>query len=284
MTNDFAMKRVLHNKKALTGFLSSALELMPDEIRRLEFPDTVLRGEYAADHEGILDVRVILNSNQKINVELQVKWFPNWPERSLFYVSKMYVEGFEKGQPYGALEKCIHISILGFDLEQSERFYSVIELRDNSTGQLYSDKLGLRVLYLSKVENASEEEKKTDIYRWAKMITATDWEVLKEMASEDEYRSAALEELEKINSDKELRYEYLREELRASDETTVREAYVTMGEEKGKKIGEERGIIIGEERVNRLIKLLIQSSRVDEINMAVSDRIYQKKLFKEFGI
>lgn len=44
MTNDFAMKRVLHNKKALTGFLSSALELMPDEIRRLEFPDTVLRG------------------------------------------------------------------------------------------------------------------------------------------------------------------------------------------------------------------------------------------------
>lgn len=143
-------------------------------------------------------------------------------------------------------------------------------------GQLYSDKLGLRVLYLSKVENASEEEKKTDIYRWAKMITATDWEVLKEMASEDEYRSVALEELEKINSDKELRYEYLREELRASDETTVREAYVTMGEEKGKKIGEER--------VNRLIKLLIQSSRVDEINMAVSDRVYQKKLFEEFGI
>lgn len=276
MTNDFAMKRVLHNKKALTGFLSGALEIPPGDIKTLEFPETVLRGEYAEEHEGILDVRVILNSDKKINVELQIKWFPNWTERSLFYVSKMFVEGFEKGHPYGELEKCIHIGILGFNLDNSDDFYSTIELRDSRTGQLYSDKLSLRVLYLDKLEMASEEEKKTDIYLWARMITAPDWEVLKEMASQDEYRSAALEELEKINSDKELRYQYLRQEMLASDRATIREAYVKMGEEKGEQKGELR--------VNHLIQLLLQSSRSDEIGKAVSDREYQKRLFEEFGI
>lgn len=55
-------------------------------------------------------------------------------------------------------------------------------------------------------------------------------------------------------------------------------------EEKGIQEGIQKGIQEGEERVNRLIRLLIEESRSDEIGKAVSDREYQKELFKEYNL
>lgn len=233
MMNDFAIKRVLHNKKALKGLLSSLLDIPVNEIRSLEFADSVLSGEYAEEHGGILDIRIIMNNDKRINVEMQIRFFAGWEERSLFYLSRMFVEGFEKGGDYKTIEACIHISILGYSLSETEGFYSIIELRNRKTGRLYSDKFSLRVLYLNKVDDATEEEKQTDVYRWAKMISATDWEVLEEMAAQDEYRSAALEELRKINADKELRYLYLRQEMAESDRVTMRNTDIQLGREEG---------------------------------------------------
>ena len=131
------------------------------------------------------------------------------------------------------LEECIHISILGFQLEQAERFYERVRLMKES-GKVYSDKLGLRMLYLNQLEKVSEEEKDSDVYHWAKLISSKDWEVLTNMAKTNEYMQAAVDELEKINLDKALRYEYLRREMQASDETTIREYYTELG---GKRDG-----------------------------------------------
>ena len=58
LTNDFAFKKTFRNKIALTGLLSSLLDIPAGEITSLEFPDTFLHGEYAEDREGILDVKV----------------------------------------------------------------------------------------------------------------------------------------------------------------------------------------------------------------------------------
>lgn len=54
--------------------------------------------------------------------------------------------------------------------------------------------------------------------------------------------------------------------------------------EEGIQIGEERGIQIGEERVNLLFQHLLQESRINDIKRAVSDREYQKQLFKEYNL
>ena len=50
--------------------------------------------------------------------------------------------------------------------------------------------------------------------------------------------------------------------------------------EEGIQIGEERG----EERVNRLFKYLLRDSREKDMQKAISDRAYQKQLFKEYDI
>ena len=76
LTNDFAFKTAFRNKKALTGLLSALLDMDPGQIADLEFPDTFVRGDYPEDREGILDIKVHLNSQKKINLEMQLLPYP----------------------------------------------------------------------------------------------------------------------------------------------------------------------------------------------------------------
>lgn len=253
LTNDFAFKKTFHNKKALKGLLAALLYISPDDITDIQFADTYLHGDYAEEHEGILDIQLYLNGNQKINIEMQVLTFSYWKERSLFYLSKMYVKGFEKGHLYDELEHCIHISILGFDLFENPPLFSVFEFRNKKNGQLYSDKLSIRVLELTQIEYATEEEKQSDIYLWAKMISSDDWEVLRMLAENNEYIKVATEELEKINADKSLRYQYLQEERRLSDEATIR------------KFCREEGLLEGR---NEKLKELVQKKKAKGLSSA----------------
>ncbi len=217
LINDFAFKHVFHNKKALKGLLSALLDIPPEEIVDLELLDTFQPGSYKQDKVGILDIKVHLNNNQKINIEMQVRQQENWKERSLFYLGRMYTADIVSGEDYGVLEPCIHISIICFDMPELSRLYSVIRLIEEHTGQVYSDKLSLRVLYLKKLEDADETEQQTEIYRWAKLITAEDREVLRGMAMQDEYKAEVVKEMEKINSDRALRYEYISREIARMD-------------------------------------------------------------------
>ena len=268
LTNDFAFKKTFRNKKALTGLLSCLLDIPAGQITDMGFPDTFLHGDYVEDHEGILDIRLVLNHRKHINIEIQMHTYPFWEERSLFYLAKMYTEDLCKGEDYSSLKECIHISILGFDLKQEGRLFSVIRLMDDRNCRVYSSKLSLRVLYLKQIENATEEEKQTDVYKWARLISVRGWEELKRMAGSDEYMNAAVEEMERINADKELRYWYLMREKAASDETTIRNYYIQKGEQ----------------RVNRLIQILLENCRSDDIGRMIHDKGLQEKLFDEFGL
>ena len=82
----------VRNKKALTGLLSCLLDIPAGQITDIGFPDTFLHGDYVEDHEGILDIRLVLNHRKHINIEIQMHTYPFWEERSLFYLAKMYTE------------------------------------------------------------------------------------------------------------------------------------------------------------------------------------------------
>ena len=305
LTNDFAFKTTFHEKEPLKGLLSAILLIPPEEIADIEFLDTQLYGEYAEDHEGIVDIKLYLNGDKKINIEMQLARFPSWQERSLFYLCKMYVEGFEKGKGYGKLERCIHISILSFDLYDNPPFFSTIELWDRENNINYSDKLSLRVLELSQIDKVDDETKRTDIYKWAKMITATDREALEKIGKGDKYMEAAKEEMNKINADKAKRYRYLQEEKREADAATLKLYYEQQEEKReadaatlklyyeqmvdeswteGKTEGKTEGNTEGEERNNQLVKNLIASNRYSDLAKSTEDKEFRKKLYKEFGL
>ena len=64
------------------------------------------------------------------------------------------------------------------------------------------------------------------------------------------------------------------------DMCTAIEEMIQDGREEGIAYGVEQG----EQKVNRLIRILLEESRQDEIAKAVYDKCYQKKLFEKYGI
>lgn len=59
-----------------------------------------------------------------------------------------------------------------------------------------------------------------------------------------------------------------------------------MAEERlmGEKIGEKRGKKEGEERMARLIEVLTEKNRMDQVKKVIKNRTYRKKMYKELGI
>ena len=59
---------------------------------------------------------------------------------------------------------------------------------------------------------------------------------------------------------------------------------IEIGEARGIEIGEARGLEMGEEKLSKLLGALKEAGRMDDFDLAISDKEYRKKLYKEFGI
>lgn len=69
---DFAFKEIMMDEKARIGFLAAVLKIPPKEIKETQILNTALRKEHEDDKQGILDVRLLLNSDQEVDIEIQL--------------------------------------------------------------------------------------------------------------------------------------------------------------------------------------------------------------------
>ena len=201
LTNNYAFQKIFKNAEIVKGFLMALLHLKENEIESLEVTDPFVEGEVEEEKEGILDVRLILNGGKKINIEMQNTYQADWTERSLFYNCRMFTDGFKKGQPYYELPPCIHVGILDFSHLKSPGFYHRIILKDDKTGESYSSKFQFHVIELSKLETTKGKARKQDLYRWAKLISASSWEEIREESEGNYYMEKARDEMIKMSRD-----------------------------------------------------------------------------------
>ena len=280
---DFCFKELMEEAEVRKGFSAAVLHIPPEDIAETLLLPTNLRKKYEEDKLGILDVRVLLNNSTQIDIEIQVSPFLLWPERSLFYLAKMFTDQIEKGEGYEKLEKCVHVGILDFILfGEDKEYYSCCHIREDVRNCLYTDKLEVHILELPKLKKHDYPE--TELLNWAKFMNAERQEEFEEMAEKDQYIEKAYEALKNISADEEKRLEYEAREKALRDHDYLMKSNWEAGLEAGEKIGINKGIEQGEGRVNRLIQLLIANSRTDEIEKAVTDKEYQKALFRELHL
>ena len=93
-----------------------------EDISFLEIMNPIVLGQAIDDKEFILDVKITMNNNTIIDLELQVINYHNWPDRSLQYLCRVF-NSLKQGQDYDETIAVIHIGILDFDLfpEESRR-------------------------------------------------------------------------------------------------------------------------------------------------------------------
>ena len=241
---DFAFKEIMMDENARTGFLSAMLKLKPADIRETKILNTFLQKEHEDDKQGILDVRVLLNNNIEIDIEIQLSELRVWADRSLFYLSQMYTEQIKSGDPYSVFKKCVSISILDFDLfhDQTE-FYSCFHIREDTRSFLYTDKMEFHVIELPKLPQELKDDK-DDILLWAKFISSERKEDFEMLAEKNIYIQSAYKTLQVISQDDQKRMEYEAREKAIHDFNQGMLEAREGGKEEGRKEGREEGIQI----------------------------------------
>ena len=196
------------NELARVGFLSAVLKLNPSDIKETTILNTNLRKLHEDEKQGILDVRILMNNNTEIDIEIQLSPLRVWADRSLFYLSKMYIEQIEAGQDYHVFKKCVGISILDFILfPDDENFYSSFHIREDSRHTIYTDKMEFHVLELPKLPEELIDGS-SDILLWTKFINAERKEEFDMLAEKNPYIESAYQRLRVISQDKQKRLEY----------------------------------------------------------------------------
>lgn len=218
-TNDVCFAGLMENPKVRKGFCAAVMRVRPEEIAETELLPTHLHREYADDKLGILDVRVKLIDGVQINLEMQVRNYEFWDERSLFYISKIFSDQLKSGNSYGMLQKCIHVSILDFiRFPEDKKCYRTIHFRDDDDNELYNNKMELQILELKKLPTKIPSE--ADIVQWMRFFSGKNRKEFKLMAQTSEYLGEAYEALQKLSADDLKRLEYEAREKALKDYNT----------------------------------------------------------------
>lgn len=280
---DFCFKELMEEPEVRRGFISAVLGIRPEEIVNTTLLPTHLRKESQEEKLGILDVRVLLNGNIQINMEMQIAPFELWAERSLFYLGKMYVDQIKAGDDYDVLKKCIHIGILDFVMfEEDLEFYSRFHIWEDVRRRKYTDKLEVHILELPKLGRYEYPE--TELLKWARFINAERKEELEMIAKTDKFLGKAYEALTNLSADEQKRLEYEAREKAIRDYNHQMKSNWNAGHEQGIKQGIKQGEQSGEARMARLAQQLLQSNRLEELERALEDSEYRMLLFEEFHI
>ena len=95
---------------------------------------------------------------------------------------------------------------------------------------------------LSKIRSTKGKARKQELYRWAKLISASTWEEVREESEGNHYMEKVRDEMIKMSRDESERYLYLREQMAIRD----KESQLRSAENRGRREGREEGRQQGE--------------------------------------
>ena len=167
---DFAFKELMRDATVRKGFLSAVLDIKADDIKETVLLNTNLSKLHEDEKQGILDVRLTMNNNTEIDIEINLAYMRAWADRSTFYVSKMLVEQVGINKRYSNIKKCIGINILDFDyIRATKRFHTIYHIREDTEPIKYTDILEIHIVELPKLPQTDDG---TDLYDWIRFIKA----------------------------------------------------------------------------------------------------------------
>ncbi len=191
LRNDYAFKRVFgveENKDVLQDLLECILDIPPENIAGLELLDKEFHKELLSEKLGILDIKLRLKDGTFVDIEIQNSWHFDFPERTLYYWSKMYNEAIKQGQDYTNLPKCITINLIGKGFDKNKRLHNRYLVLEKDTKEPLASKLEIHILNLEKAKILKESQYKNNkikrLLNWLKFIETDNPEVRNMLAQE----------------------------------------------------------------------------------------------------
>ena len=259
LINDYMFRAVVQTSEdALRGLLSALLYIPEEEILSCVICNPIILGDAIDEKTCILDIRVLLNDNRQINLEMQMGSIENWTDRSVFYLCRMFTD-MKKGLDYTQTKQSIHIGIMmKSPIPEDAAFYNEYALKNRRTGYEFTGKIALHVLDLSCLEQVPEEERNSALYHWACVFKAKTWKEVLAMAEQSESIKKAVVTLRELSEDEKIRLQCeARERYQMDWQSSMRTS-----REKGREEGRESGLRDGKLQNARKVTLALMERKM----------------------
>ena len=272
LTNDVMFHLVfLNNEKARIGLVSALLNIPESDIKEIRVMNPMQHSDAIDAKLTVLDLRLHLNNDSYLNIEMQVRRFQDWLNRTVVYTCRQItdqsnVENFN----YRNLEPVIHVAILDHTLfEDHKRFFAKYELKDDE-GYRYTDKIQFYVMDLKAIAEADEQERKRGLVEWAEAFNARNWEQLGKINNPGVKEAA--KQMQTIMSTPEQRQMIWSRRMAQLDYNSQ----INSARKEGRTEGTNQAMA--------LMDKLLSTGRSEDASRAAKDEAYRSKLFAEFGM
>lgn len=140
LTSDYVFKRIFgqeENKEGLKDFLESILKI---KIQNIQINNPEIPKDFCDSKYGVLDLKVTLDNEIIINVEMQVQNQYNIAQRSTYYMSRVFAQQLGENEPYINCKKVIVINILNFNYYKRNSYHSIARMKfEDTTLEEYVD-------------------------------------------------------------------------------------------------------------------------------------------------
>ena len=118
-----------------------------------------------------MDIKMTVDGNRLINVEMQIKDEGDYKDRSMYYLSKLYGNQLKSGDGYGKLNQCISINVLNFILfDEWADFHSSFRMREDKRNSVLTDNFIAHYFELKKIGKNFDKNNKQEL--WLRLINA----------------------------------------------------------------------------------------------------------------
>ena len=222
MTNDYLFRALLQSDNdTLKALLASLLHMDVKMIRSAKVTNPILLGEAITDKTFIMDIKVELNNDSLINLEMQVIREEGWTNRSLSYTCRMY-DQLNRGKVYAEAKPVRQIAFCDFTLfDKYPEFYATYKLiNEKNTKCVYTENFIISNVNLKRIDLADEDDKKYGLDRWCRLFKAETWEDMKMIAEKDTVISKAISGVWQLTEE-----ERIREQCRAREEWLINDQW-----------------------------------------------------------
>lgn len=169
------------SEKALTGLVCALKGLSPNNVQDIHVENPIDLN--SAGKETIMDIKLTLNNNEILNIELQVYPDKYWISRSIIYLCRAY-DNIGSGDNYSLVKPTTLFCITDQELipNAEAEFYAKYRLINIKNHHLYTDKFGINMLQLNHTDLATQEDVRNNLVYWADLFKATTWEEFKNLA------------------------------------------------------------------------------------------------------
>ena len=229
----------------------------------------ILDRSYPDDKIGVLDVRIKVNNEIEIDLEMQMLYREKLIERILWYWAKLYSSQLKNGDDYSALKKTLEILIVNDTLPELKNILKPCtrwQIRECEIfSEILTDNFEIVIIELPKVEQAYLKDMDNLLLQWMMFLLNPESLEVSKIMERNENIKVATKELEEISEEQvNQRIAELREKARR-DDVALRLAGERIGREKAQKEYEEK--ILEEKKiiVKNLLNINIPISQISEI-------------------